>query len=214
MDRRDDDVGIVVEQRNHLLGRGIGDAREAAQVAEPDDGVDALGDAAHDAATEHAPSGVTAEIGLHQCPGHARERGRLDCQRKRRDHARERCNMGIGEAVGVRGHPRGVDAIHLADRAFGREAVDHGDVVGHARGPEIRQDRKLDFALRGDAAPQQAFAGLQQVKERTCAPSCDRSGGAAGGGLKVRDTLRQSGAAVLLDDGLRFVGPQRNTRPS
>ncbi len=44
VDRGDDDVGIVVKQRNDLLGRGVGDACEAAQVAEPDDGVDAIGE--------------------------------------------------------------------------------------------------------------------------------------------------------------------------
>ena len=208
MDRRDDHVGTVVEQRNHLLGCGIGDAREAPEVAEPDDGVDALGDAAYDAAAEHAPSGVTAEIGLHQCPSHARERGRLDCQRKRRDHARERCNMGIGEAVGVRGHPRGVDTIHFTDNAFGREAVDHGDVFGHARCPVLPQDGELSFALCGHAAPQQALPGLQHAKERTCAPACGHLGLlAAGGEVYVRDTFRQTGAAVFLHDGLRRVVP-------
>ena len=199
VDRRDDDVGIVVEQRDDLLGRGIGDAREAAQVAEPDDGVDPVGDAAHDAAAEHAPSGVAAEIGLHQRSGHARERGRLDRERKRRDHARERGNMGVGEAAGVRGHPRGVDAIHLADRAFGREAVDHGDVVGHARCPVVPQDRKLGFALRGHAAPQQALPGLQTCG-RTDLRASVRPPRAARRRRRgeVRDAFRQAGAAVFL----------------
>ncbi|HEX6111343.1 MAG TPA: hypothetical protein VFZ10_03485 [Geminicoccaceae bacterium] len=182
MDRRDDDVGIVVEQRNHLLGRGIGDAREAAQVAEPDHGVDALGDAADDAAAEHAPSGVTAEIGLHQCPDHAGERGRLDGQRKRRHQARERGDIGLGEAAGLRSHPRGVDAIHLTDDAFGPEAVDHRDVVGHARGPVVPQDGKLGRALRGHAAPQQALPGLRHTEERTCAPAYGHVGLLAAGG--------------------------------
>ena len=66
VDRRDDRVGIVVEQRNDLFRRGVGDPGEAAQIAEPDNGIDVLGNAAHDASAEHAPAGVAAEIGFHQ----------------------------------------------------------------------------------------------------------------------------------------------------
>jgi hypothetical protein len=87
VDRRDDDISVVIQQRNDLFGRRIGDASEAAQIAEPDDGIDAIRDTTHDASAEHAPRGIATEIGLHQRPGHARERSRLECQRKRRDHA-------------------------------------------------------------------------------------------------------------------------------
>src|SRR5262249_59234925 len=62
MNRRYDDVGIIVQQRNYLLGRGIGDTREAAQVAEPDDRINPIGNAAHDAPAQQAPCGVAAEI--------------------------------------------------------------------------------------------------------------------------------------------------------
>ena len=79
--------------------------------------------------------------------------------------------MRVGETLGMRGRPRGVHAIHLADDAFGREAIEHDDVVGHTRRPEILQDGKLGCGFGRDAPPQQALPGLQQVEERTCAPA-------------------------------------------
>ena len=50
VDRQKYRVGIFVQQRDAMFWRGVGDAGEAAQIAEPDDGVDLLGDAAHNAA--------------------------------------------------------------------------------------------------------------------------------------------------------------------
>jgi hypothetical protein len=46
VDRRDHDVGIIVQQRNDLLRRSIRDPGKATQVAEPDGGVDTLSHAA------------------------------------------------------------------------------------------------------------------------------------------------------------------------
>jgi hypothetical protein len=205
---RDDDVGVIVQQRNDLLGRRIGDAREAAQVAEPDDGVDAISDPAHDTAAEHTMPRVAAEISLHQRCGHARERGRLDRQRKRRNKLRKGSDMDIGETLGVRCHPRGVDAVHFADRAFGGKAIDDGNVVGHAVCPVLPKHRKLGFVFRHETAPQQAFPGLQHVEERAALPARDvRRPFDVGGKMQIRRIARQSGAPIFVHDGLRRIVP-------
>jgi hypothetical protein len=84
------------------LSKGIacfGDLREAAQIAEPNDGVDMLGDAAHDAAAEHALAGVTAEIGFHQRCGHARQRYRFDGEREVRRDALKRRDLAVTEPL-------------------------------------------------------------------------------------------------------------------
>ncbi len=78
MKRRDNDIGIVVEQGNDMLRRRIGDSREAAQIAEPKHGIDAVGHAAHDPTAQHAAPGITPEVGLHQRSGHACERNGFD----------------------------------------------------------------------------------------------------------------------------------------
>ena len=51
MDRRNDRIGVVVQQRDDLFRCGVGDAREASQIAEPHRCVDPLGDTTHDPAT-------------------------------------------------------------------------------------------------------------------------------------------------------------------
>ena len=100
VDREEDRVGVVVEQGNGLFRLGVGDLREAAQIAEPDDGVDMLGDAAHDAPGEHALAGVAAEIGFHQRCGHARQRYRFDGEREVRRDALERRDLAVAESLG------------------------------------------------------------------------------------------------------------------
>ena len=82
VDRRDDRIGVVVQQWDYLFRRGVGDTREPSQIAEPNDGVDSLGNSAHDPSAEHALAGVAAEIGFHQRSGHARERYRFDGERE------------------------------------------------------------------------------------------------------------------------------------
>jgi hypothetical protein len=47
IDCRDDHIRIIIQQRQHLFRRRIGDAGETAQIAEPNDGIDLLGNAAH-----------------------------------------------------------------------------------------------------------------------------------------------------------------------
>src|SRR5687768_5875479 len=132
-----------------------------------------VGDATHNPSTKHAPPGITAKIRLQQRPRHAREGGCFHCKSKRWDQAHERSNMCIRKAIGARRSPRGIETIHLANGSFRPEAADHGNVVSHACGPELRKDWKLGFAFRREAAAQRAFASLQQVKKRTCLPTCD-----------------------------------------
>jgi hypothetical protein len=79
VDRRNDRVGIIVEQRDGLRrGRVIGDPGEAAQVAVPQHRVDPLGGAPADASGEHPPAGIAAEIGLGQRPRDPSQRGAFD----------------------------------------------------------------------------------------------------------------------------------------
>src|SRR6266536_6276229 len=59
---RDNDIGIVVEQGDDMLRRGIGYARKAAQIAEPKHGIDAVGHAAHDSTAQHAAPGIAPEV--------------------------------------------------------------------------------------------------------------------------------------------------------
>ena len=105
VDRRDDRIGVVVQQGNDLFRRSVGDAREPAQIAEPDDGIDLLGNAAHDPSAEHALAGVAAEIGFHQRRGHARERYRFDGEREIRHDTLERRDVAVIEPVGRRCRP-------------------------------------------------------------------------------------------------------------
>ena len=97
VDRRDDDVRIVVQQRDYLLRRGVGNTREAAQITEPNDGIDFFRDAAENPSAQHAPTGVAAEVSLHQRSGHARERHRFDREREIGHQALKRCDLVIAE---------------------------------------------------------------------------------------------------------------------
>ena len=100
MDRQEDRIGIVVQQGNGLFRLGVGDLREPSQIAEPNDGVDMLGNAAHDAAAEHALAGVATEIGFHQRSGHARQRYRFDGKREVGRDALKRRDLAVTEPVG------------------------------------------------------------------------------------------------------------------
>ena len=99
---RDDRIGVVVQQWDDLFRRSVGDAREPSQIAEPDDGIDALGNSAHDPSAEHALAGVAAEIGFHQRSGHARERYRFDGEREIGREPLKRGDLAVAEAIG---HP-------------------------------------------------------------------------------------------------------------
>src|SRR6516165_1903167 len=74
IDCRDDHIRIVVQQRYYLFRCCIGDARESSQVAEPNDGIDLLGNAAHNSSAQNALPSIAAKIGFHHGSEHARER--------------------------------------------------------------------------------------------------------------------------------------------
>ena len=82
MNGRDDCIGVVIQQWDYLFRCSVGDAREPSQITEPNNGIDALGNSAHDTSAEHALTGVATEIGFHQRSGHARERYRFDGERE------------------------------------------------------------------------------------------------------------------------------------
>jgi hypothetical protein len=67
--------------------RAVGDGGVAAQVREPQRRLDAVGNAALDAAFEHAPAGVAAEIDLDQSIGDLSQRRALDGQMQHRHEA-------------------------------------------------------------------------------------------------------------------------------
>jgi len=59
MNSRDDRVGIMVEERDDFFrARRVADAGVAAEIAEPQYGLDPLGHAAPDAALEDAAAGI------------------------------------------------------------------------------------------------------------------------------------------------------------
>ena len=100
VDCRDDSVRVVVQEWNYLIRCGVGNARESTQIAEPNSGVDALGNPAYDPSAEDALTSVTAQVGFHQRSGHPRERYRFDGQRKGRCNTLEGGDVAIGESTG------------------------------------------------------------------------------------------------------------------
>ena len=122
---RDDDFGIVIEQRNDLLRRGIvGNMRVAVQIAVPQHRADLLGDPAHDPAAHHPPAGIAAEISFGERPGHSGECGGFDRQLEKRREPFQRDDRVLAEAISRIAGPGRIDAIHLADDALGGKAVD------------------------------------------------------------------------------------------
>ena len=156
VDRRDDGLGIVVEQRNDLLRRrGVGDARVIAQIAEPQDRVDPVGDAPLDAASQHPPARVASEIGLDQRLGDASERGRFDRKPEEGREPLQRAELIVAKAFSSIRRPIGIHTIHLADHAVFGEAVDDRDIVRELRLAKLREGREFGFGLRGHTQAQQ-----------------------------------------------------------
>ena len=175
VDRRHDRLGVVIEQRNDLLrGRGVGDARIIAQIAEPQHRLDPVRHPAFDPAPQHPPSGVPTEIGLDQGLGDAGERGGFDCEPKERREALQRPDVLIGKTFGPIRRPIGIDAIHFADRAVLGEAVDDCDIVGELRFAKLHEGRKLSLGLRGHAEAQQQFAADPEPVKRARPPAFRR----------------------------------------
>ena len=81
--------------------RRVGDLGVTAQVRVPDDRLDPVRDAARDAAAQHAPARIAAEIHLDQCPAIRVQRHAFDAERKHRNESSQRNEIASAEAVGV-----------------------------------------------------------------------------------------------------------------
>jgi hypothetical protein len=174
VNRRNDRIEVVVKHRDHMLGGGIGDAGEAAQVAEPQHRVDAFGDAAGDPALEHAPAGVASQIGLNQIFCDAPERSGFHRECQKRHQVLQAEKVRVAKPAGRIGHPGRIDAIHVADDAIVREPIDDRRIVGHPGRAQFRKDRKFALALARKPAAQKRLTGFQQAVERTSAPAIVR----------------------------------------
>jgi hypothetical protein len=138
-----------------------GAAGEAAQVAEPQHGVDLVGDAASDVAVEDAPPGVAAEIGVDQGLGDVGERLALDRKCQGRHQRAERRDMAVVEAFRPVRRPGRDDAVHAADPRVLAEAAQQGDVVGDALVAQVVEDRELAAVIvRIEPAAQHRAAAL------------------------------------------------------
>jgi hypothetical protein len=72
MDRIDGRAGIIVEEGDELGGiDGFADGGRAAQVGEPQHGIDAVGDAARDAPAQNALCRIAPEIDMTEGAGDA-----------------------------------------------------------------------------------------------------------------------------------------------
>ena len=135
-----------------MLWRSIGDSSEAAQIAKPRHGIDAIGHAAHDSTAQYSAPGVAPEVSLHQRFSHAREGDGLDREGQKRRHALKRCDMLVLEPGRGLSCPRRIDAIHLPNAAVGRKAIDDGNLVGESVGAHTGQHIEFGFVRRRNAA--------------------------------------------------------------
>jgi hypothetical protein len=87
---------------------------------------------------QHPPFNVAQEIGFDQGIGDACDRRRLNRKAKEERKALKRRDFGVGKAALPIGHPARVEAVHLADRPIGGEAVNGrhklGDAHSHSAG--------------------------------------------------------------------------------
>ena len=163
--------GVIVEQRNDLVGRRrVGNLRVTAQVRVPDDRADPVGDTARDAAAQHTIARVVTEIHLNQCPRDARERYAFDVKRKQRNESSQRNKIVLAKTAGARRDPRRVDAVHLADDARRTEAMNESDVVGLTLRFHLAKDREVRRVAHAHPAAELAGSGLYQMVERAALP--------------------------------------------
>ncbi len=182
VDRRDDRIRVVVEQRDDLIGRRrIGDGGVVAQVREPQDRADAIGNAARDTSAENALSGIVAEIDLHQRSGDPCQGRAFDGKRELRNENAQGLDFGCVEPFGAARRPVRIEAIHFADHAVAGESVDKGEVIGVALVPKIVEVVKLGELSPVQATAELLSAGRQQMVEDTALP------------------VRRQGAAVFHD---------------
>ena len=175
MHGRDHDFGIVVEQRDDLLGRGIvGNLRVAVQVAVPQHGADLLGDPAHDPSAHDSPAGIAAKVGFGECSGHPGKCGGLERQLEKRGEPFQRGDRGLAKAIRRIAGPGRIDAIHLADHALVGKPVNECQIIGHAFVAGLLEAEKIDRVPGSQAAPQHLLARLQEMKEHAAPPAFRR----------------------------------------
>jgi len=189
--------------------------RVTAQVREPDDCFDAVGNTARDAAAQHALARIVAEIHLDQRPRDACQRYAFDAKREQRNEASQCNEIRLAKAVGTRRDPGRVDAVHLADDARNTEAMDEGNVVGLTFRFQLAKDREVARVTRADPAAQLAVSRLHQMVERAALPV---GRGLADVRWPVFDDRRLLGAVgsptkcAAFVDWVQRVDDQRGTR--
>ncbi|MGY4330665.1 hypothetical protein ACVWWG_005082 [Bradyrhizobium sp. LB7.2] len=130
-------VEIVIEDLDHSFGRQpVRQRGEAAQVGEPDRSLHGVVVAAADLAAEDTRAGTIADIGVEQHLGGAAQADDLADARKRCYEGADRRDVVIAEAAGI---PR--DPTRCVDRAV-EIRHRHRDIVGHAFGAHVIEERK------------------------------------------------------------------------
>ena len=162
----DGGLGIIVEERNDLVGRHrLADRRRSAQVRKPQHRIDPVGDAAGDAPTHHLLGGIAAEIDPADGSGDPRHRRRLHRQRQHRHEVAQRRQRVLIESAGVACRPVGVEAVHLADRSGFAETVHKAEKVPVAVGGKLFDPREIVGCAIRKVEVQFVLAVFQHVIE-------------------------------------------------
>ena len=174
MDGVDRGLRIIVEERNDLAGLdAFADRGRAAQVGEPQHGVDALGDAARDPAAQHLLGGVAPEIDPAQRPGDIGLCCGLDRKPQHRHQIAQRRQPLRAKALGAPRRPVGIDAIHLPHGAGLAEPVHIGHQMLVTLLGEVAHELKIGDAV-GEIDRQFLVAVFEHVVEDRAAPSSPR----------------------------------------
>nr|AAF22882.1 adenylate cyclases-like protein [Bradyrhizobium japonicum] len=175
VDRIDHGLRIVVEKRDDLVGTdALADPGRAAQIRVPQHCLDALGDAARDAAAQHLLGGAAAEI---DAPERARDIDllrRLDREPQHRHEIAQGLQLGFAEAAVAARGPAGIEAIHQAERAVLAEAVHDSEIMLMALLGEFADLREIQRRRVGEIDHHLVVAVLEHVEEHRAAPVLGR----------------------------------------
>ena len=149
MDGVDRGLRIIVEERDDLIRLdALADRGRAAQIGEPQHGVDALGDAARDSSAQHLLGGVAPEIDPPQRLGDIGLRRGLDRKAQHRHQVAQSRQSLRAKALVAPRPPIGVDAIHLPHGAGLAEPVH----IGHHMFVTLLGELAHEFEIGGHAA--------------------------------------------------------------
>ena len=166
MDGVDGSLRVIVEKGDDLVGGdGFADRGRAAQIGKPQHGVDALGDAAGDAAAQHLFGCIASEIDPAQRARDIHLGGGFDRKSQRRHQVAQRRKALLPKTVGPPRQPAGIDAIHLAQGSGFAEPMHEGEVVPVTLGGVVRDDRKTGRGGIGEIDAQLIVAVFQHVIE-------------------------------------------------